>query len=184
MDQPKPLRVIRWVAICLILLATAGCDQTTKHFARSQLSQFGSAALPGGFVEFTLAENPGAFLSLGASLPETTRGALLTFGVAIGLACLLAYVLGAARLRRLSFFALALIWAGGMSNLIDRFARHGLVTDFILLRAGPFHTGIFNVADLAIVFGMGMLLVSIGLQRREGASQDEATDSENPSEIT
>ena len=47
-----------------------------------------------------------------------------------------------------------------MSNLVDRFARKGLVTDFILLRVGPIHTGIFNVADLAIVAGLIILAAS------------------------
>jgi len=156
-----PSRTLRLLAVAMILISTAGCDQVTKHLARTQLNQFESAALPGGFVELVLAENPGAFLSLGASLPEAVRGGLFTAGIGLGLVLLLIYLLRAAALSWLSFLGLVLIWAGGMSNLVDRFARHGLVTDFILIRVGPFHTGVFNVADLAIVTGTVVLITSL-----------------------
>jgi signal peptidase II len=160
-----PSRTIRFFAIFLVLGCTAGCDQAAKHFARTQLNQ-GGLTIPGRFVEFTLAENPGAFLSFGASLPETTRGGLLTVGVSLGLSLLLAFLVHDSRLQWHSFIGLALVWAGGMSNLVDRFVRHGLVTDFILLRAGPFHTGIFNLADLAIVIGLLILAVSLRIRQR------------------
>jgi signal peptidase II len=162
-----PSRTIRLVAISLVLVGTAGCDQATKHLARTELGQMGSITLPGRFIEFTLAENHGAFLSLGASLPEAVRIALMV-GVSFGLAFLLTYLIRAPRLRWLSFLGLALIWAGGVSNLIDRFIRHGAVTDFMVVRAGPLHTGIFNLADFALVVGMLMLIASLNASPREG----------------
>src|ERR1035438_9878929 len=67
MNKPTRFRAIRLGAILLVLVCTVGCDQATKHFARTELSQMAPQALPGGFVELTLAENPGAFLSLGTS---------------------------------------------------------------------------------------------------------------------
>jgi signal peptidase II len=156
----NPSRTLRLLAVLLILISTAGCDQVTKQFARSELSELRSTALPGGFLEFALAENPGAFLSLGASLPQPLRGGFLTIGIGLGLTMLLIYLLRAANLRWLSFLGLVLIWSGGMSNLIDRFARHGRVTDFILLRIGPLHTGVFNFADMAIMAGVVILVAS------------------------
>jgi signal peptidase II len=162
-----PSRTIRLVAISLVLVCTAGCDQATKHLARTELGQMGSVTLPGRFIEFTLADNAGAFLSLGASLPEAVRTAL-TVGVSLGLAFLLAYLIRAPRLQWLAFLGLALIWAGGVSNLVDRFVRHGLVTDFMVIRAGPLHTGIFNLADFALVVGMLMLVASLRARPREG----------------
>jgi len=154
-------RAIRLVALFLILLGTAGCDQATKHFARTGFGRTTPAFLPGGLVELTLAENPGGFLSLGASLPLAARRVVLTAGVSVGLALLLGYVVRAPALRWMPFLGLALIWAGGISNLVDRLVRNGLVTDFIVLRFGPFQTGIFNLADLTIVAGVLILLVSL-----------------------
>ena len=155
-----PSCTLRFLAILFVLLSTAGCDQATKHLARTELGQWRSSPIAGGFIELTLAENPGTFLSLGASLPGPIRHGILTIGIGIGLTCLLAYLVRAATLRWTSFLALSLVWAGGMSNLVDRFARKGLVTDFILLRVGPIHTGIFNLADVAIVAGVIILVAS------------------------
>jgi len=149
-------RAMRFVVVVFVLVCTAGCDQATKQLARRELSNSGSRPLVGGVVEFTLAENPGAFLSLGGSLPEHTRN-WLSFGIGCGLIALLFFLLSASRLNTISFLALSFSWESGISNLIDRFGRHGLVTDFIVVRAGPLHTGVFNVADLAIVIGIVVL---------------------------
>jgi signal peptidase II len=148
-----------------VLVGTAGCDQVTKHVARRELGQAGSMVMPGRFVEFTLAENAGAFLSLGASLPPMVRDGFAVC-LSVGLLCLLAYLVKAERLPLPAFVGLALIWAGGISNLVDRFSRHGLVTDFMILRAGPVHTGIFNVADLAVVGGVVMVILWLGRKRK------------------
>lgn len=50
--------------------------------------------------------------------------------------------------------AIAFIIGGGAGNLIDRFRFGGRVTDFIYLAAGPIHTGVFNIADMAITGGV------------------------------
>jgi signal peptidase II len=151
----------RLFLLLLVLVCAVGCDQTSKHIARTELKHLGSVTLPGGFGEFRLAENPGSFLSLGDSLPEPLRLALLTVGVGLGLIGLLAYLAGSARLSRYSFIGLALIWAGGTSNLIDRVTREGLVTDFIFIRVGPLHTGVFNSADVMITIGMAVLVCDL-----------------------
>jgi signal peptidase II len=166
-----PSRTFRLVVISLVLVCTAGCDQVTKHVARSALGLKGSAALPGRFIEFTLAENPGAFLSLGASFPQAARTAL-TVGVGLGLAFLLAYLVRTPKLGRVALFGWALIWAGGISNLIDRFVHDGRVTDFMVIRTGPLHTGIFNLADFAIVVGMLVLVASSRCKARVENRED------------
>lgn len=51
----KPSRTIRLVALFVALVGTAGCDQATKHFARTELSRMGPVTLPGRFIELTLA---------------------------------------------------------------------------------------------------------------------------------
>jgi len=146
-------RTIRFMILALTLLCTTGCDQVTKHLARTKLTQTHFGAQTGRFIEFILAENPGAFLSLGGSFPQATRKAL-TYGIGLGLALILSYLIRNKLLPTVAFVGLALAWSGGVSNLIDRFARDGLVTDFLVVRIGPLHTGIFNLADIAIVAGL------------------------------
>ena len=135
-----------------------------------ELSQLGSVALPGGLGELRLAENPGFFLSLGASCPQSLRLAFFTVGVGVGLVVLFAYLVGHAKLGWVSFVGLALVMAGGMSNLIDRVTRQGFVTDFILVRVGPLHTGIFNLADIMIMIGIAMVACALGKRGRASSA--------------
>jgi signal peptidase II len=145
---------LRLFALTLILTSTVGCDQISKHVARTQLDPAGSVTLLGGFAELILRENHGSFLSLGASLPEPVRHLLLTVIVGVTLLGLVIYLArNGSRFSPLFFTALALVWAGGTSNLIDRVARKGAVTDFIYLRLGPLQTGVFNAADVIILIG-------------------------------
>ena len=67
----------------------------------------------------------------------------------------------------LSLIGVALFVAGGASNLVDRIA-YGMVIDFMNVGVGPVRTGIFNVADVAIMLGAGILAV-------EGARSNRRT---------
>jgi signal peptidase II len=109
-----------------------------------------------GTVQLEYAENTGAFLSLGSQLPDWARTTLLRVGVALALATLVLIALK----YQWSGVALAgasLTFAGGVSNLLDRILR-GSVVDFMSIGVGSIRTGIFNVADVAIIVG-GVLLV-------------------------
>jgi signal peptidase II len=55
--------------------------------------------------------------------------------------------------------ALSLFIAGGASNWIDRFTT-GMVVDFLNVGIGSVRTGVFNVADMAIMAGVALLLVA------------------------
>lgn len=153
-------RKLRLAVLLLVLGCTVGCDQTSKHFARAELSRLDSVVLPGGFGELRLAENPGAFLSFGDSLPRSVRALCFTFGAGAGLLALLVHLLTSTKLTWMPFVALAMVIAGGASNLIDRITRQGLVTDFITIRVGPFQTGVFNVADTLVMLGVGLLILA------------------------
>jgi signal peptidase II len=58
----------------------------------------------------------------------------------------------------------SLVCAGGASNWVDRLVR-GSVVDFVNVGVGPLRTGIFNVADVAIMLGVAALLLA---QTRRG----------------
>src|SRR5579884_3310241 len=161
-------RNVRLFILLLLLGWTAGCDQTSKHLARTGLDHFNSVTLPGGFAELRLAENPGSFLSLGDSLPKPLRNALFTVATGVCLLGLFAYLVYY-RVGPYHFIGLALIWAGGTSNLIDRISRQGLVTDFLVIRVGPLHTGIFNVADVMVMLGLSLLFYECCKRRQTGA---------------
>ena len=56
---------------------------------------------------------------------------------------------------------IALVVGGGLSNLIDRLLNEGRVVDFMQLGIGPLRTGVFNVADVAIMGGLAVMLVVV-----------------------
>lgn len=58
-----------------------------------------------------------------------------------------------------------MIVGGGLANWLDRMLHDGAVTDFVSLGLGPLRTGIFNVADVAIVAGLLLLVLPGGLAR-------------------
>ncbi len=154
----------RLTVLAAIVAACVGCDQTTKTAARSYLAGRGVLSYLGDTFRLQLAENPGAFLSLGASLPPSTRALVFTSGTAVVLAGVLLYAVLGARIRALQLAALALVVAGGVGNLIDRVRFDGYVTDFMNVGLGGLRTGIFNVADMALMAGVALLLVQ---QRRQ-----------------
>ncbi|GMU92798.1 MAG: lipoprotein signal peptidase [Candidatus Hydrogenedentota bacterium] len=146
------------VLVALIVLVTVGCDQATKHIANTSLDRDARIRVLGDFFVLQYATNTGAFLSLGANLPENVRFWLLTvFTGAVLL--VLAYVLWSnPSLVLYDIIAMALLLSGGIGNLIDRSLRNGIVIDFMILSAGPLRTGVFNVADVAVMAGVFLLL--------------------------
>ncbi|HEY6621310.1 MAG TPA: signal peptidase II [Steroidobacteraceae bacterium] len=149
----------RFIVVMLTLSCCVGCDQVSKSAARSLLHSGVTESLFADSLRFQLTENPGSFLSLGASLPEQLRFALFTAAVAVILVGLLSAALFARRLSTARFVALALLAGGGISNLIDRLINDGRVTDFLNVGIGTLRTGIFNLADMAILAGALFLVL-------------------------
>ena len=85
---------------------------------------------------------------------------LLVGGVGLVLAAILCYALFSRLARSSVVLGIALVFAGGVSNLADRIVLEGSVVDFMNLGIGTLRTGIFNVADIAIMAGFFVLLFS------------------------
>ena len=158
---------LRLFAILAILLPTVACDQATKAMAVADLRGAGMSQHFGGLLRLVYAENPGAFLGLGRSLPDGVRLVLFSAVVALVLLAGAVFIVKTP-MGRAAVLGAALLVAGGVGNLIDRVARPGhRVVDFMQLKAGPLQTGIFNVADVAIMVGAGLMLVSTWRRRRD-----------------
>ncbi|MCK7471140.1 MAG: signal peptidase II [Desulfomicrobium escambiense] len=85
---------------------------------------------------------------------------MFTVGIATILFGMLSYLLFATALPHTTTVALSLIVGGGLSNLIDRIAYGGNVVDFLNIGLGSLRTGIFNIADVAIMVGAITLIAS------------------------
>jgi signal peptidase II len=162
--------MIRFANTTLTLQIILGCvaaDQATKWAAKKYLAPDGFLSFAGDTFRLQYAENTGAFLSLGSSLPEPWRHIVLTIIVGFLLIALLAYLLFGPASPNAHGMCLALVCGGGMSNLIDRVAYGGRVVDFLNVGIGPIRTGIFNVADMAITTGAIFLLLDSFRKRPE-----------------
>lgn len=73
-----------------------------------------------------------------------------------------AYLMGA-RGRWAEKLALTLIFSGGMSNLLDRLVR-GYVVDYICIQLGVLKKVVFNIADVCILAGGAILVLSQGVE--------------------
>ncbi len=146
--------------LALGLLFCAGCDQAAKAIARGTLASSPPLSFLGDTVRFQYTENPGAFLSIGASLPPRARFLLGVVFVGAALVALFVFMLKSASLSPGQKAGLSLILGGGLGNLIDRLAHDGHVIDFVSVGIGSLRTGIFNVADVAITAGVLAALVS------------------------
>lgn len=146
----KPMAKLAMVLVTV--LGCVGCDQATKMGAQNVLQGQAPVTLLNGFFNFVYAENTGAMLNLGSKLPEHLRFTLLVLFVGLFLIAAVAFVF-VKPLNKATVFAISLIVGGGIGNLIDRLFHNGSVIDFMLIKLGGLQTGIFNVADIAIMLG-------------------------------
>ena len=145
------------VLVAIMVVATIGCDQATKQLATSRLSSGQTRSYLMDTIRLVRVTNTGGFLSFGSELAPALRHALLSGGTLVAL-IMLAIFAYRRRSSGLTFIGCALIWAGGISNLINRIVQ-GSVVDFMNIGLGAVRTGIFNVADISIMVGTGLLLL-------------------------
>ncbi len=154
--------MVRILGAFILFFSIVGCDQATKVLVRENLEIGDGYSYLFDTVRIEHAENTGAFLSLGAKLPEAFRFWFFNVAVGLLLTAVAIYLIASAfsahkRLPVVTGMALILFLAGGLGNLIDR-VRFGAVTDFLIVGYGSLSTGIFNIADFAIVAGVALML--------------------------
>jgi len=137
----------------LIAALVVGIDQLSKHWAVSQLSD-GHTVHVLWTLRFNLSFNGGMAFGRGQG-----------FGPIIGVVATIVVVGLLLSLRqsgsKISIVAIGLIVGGAMGNIVDRLFRgdawlHGKVIDFIDFQWFP----IFNVADICVNVGGGLLVLS------------------------
>jgi signal peptidase II len=130
----------------LVLAAVVALDQLTKALVRGGI-EVGEedSILPG--VSLVHVRNTG--VAFGAF---SGGGIIVVALVAVALAALLYYFFTHLD-KRLVWLPTGMLLGGSIGNIIDR-VRDGAVTDFVKLPAWP----AFNVADVAITFGVLVLL--------------------------
>jgi len=152
-------RITRLVLIVMALLCNFGCDQLSKQIVRNHVDPYAQIPLVKGHLTLTKVENTGAFLSVGNSLPQELKTVLLAVIPLLALAVAIVYLLVNDRIGYLKAAGICFLVGGGLGNILDRLF-YGSVTDFLHLQYGRFQTGIFNFADVSIVMGLILILIS------------------------
>ena len=153
-------RQTRLSVILSILAGTIVLDQATKVLAMQSLRYRPPLSFLGNTLRLEYSENPGAFLSLGSGLPDSVRFWILSVGVAVALIGLFVYVTFYSDAKIKQALGMVLLISGGLSNLLDRmFRQSGRVVDFMNMGIGDLRTGIFNVADMLIMLGVGLTIL-------------------------
>jgi signal peptidase II len=146
----------RWKIFLLVASVALLADQASKLWARDALDD-GPVSVVSGYWDWHLSMNPGASFNLFHGVASARIFLSILGVVAVGF---IVYMVKKSRDdQRAHAWALGLIAGGAVGNLVDRIA-HGVVTDF-----ARFHWGeawswpIFNVADVALVAGVALLVL-------------------------
>ena len=153
-------------AFLLIILVNVGCDQISKHIVRNEVSNYETISLIKNHFILTKVENTGAFLSVGSALPDFLKFLLLSIIPLLALSYGIVYLVTKPNLTKISALALSFAIGGGIGNIYDRII-HGSVTDFLHIDLGIVQTGIFNMADVSITFGMILFFVQSYFRKKK-----------------
>lgn len=148
-------------------------------------------ALPGGLLDFRLVINRGAVFGVG----QGKRFFFIAF-TAIALAVgLFVFARWTGPRHHLAHVAIAMILAGGIGNLYDRW-RFGAVRDFLHMFPDwhlPFGWSwpygsreifpwVFNVADVLLLAGMGLLMIHLNRREHHRREREEREAAHRPAE--
>jgi len=148
---PRILLVLSVLSINLVL------DRVTKYFAVEFLRGKDQISLFWNSIVLEYAENTGAFLSLGNNWPVSIK--IITFLIVPLLFCVLAIIYCLVKetdpIRNILITTIA---SGGIANLYDRIFNSFHVIDFLNFGIGAVRTGILNIADMSVTFGVIFLI--------------------------
>jgi signal peptidase II len=113
-----------------------------------------------GLVNLTHVLNTGAAFGFLDRFDFAYKAVVVTLLASAALAAIVFYAMTLGSETRLSRFALTLVVAGAVGNLVDRLVA-GAVVDFVDVYWGHWHFWAFNVADSCISIGAVLLIVDM-----------------------
>lgn len=139
----------------ITLIVLIGGDQFTKYLISSSMQLGQSQEIIDNFFYFTYAHNTGVAWGMLA-------GHLWLF-IIVALISAVLMIIFFKRTRKeeiLTRFGLVLTFAGMIGNLADRIVL-GYVRDFIDVIIFNYNFPIFNIADVAVVIGVALIIIEI-----------------------
>lgn len=169
-ERTLPLPIFYLVAGFIFVV-----DQVTKHWISSNMTRGESRQILGDFFRLTYVHNDGAAFGLNLG----GRWAFIAVTVAVTLFILFSY--SRKEKSPLARWALALVLGGALGNLADRI-RIGEVVDFFHFGIGGVYWPIFNVADIGVSVGVGLLAIHLFRQEPSNSLPSKKGDESNLAE--
>ncbi len=164
------MNLSRQIGVIILIVFNIAIDQISKVIVRNTIDPTERIKVIGDFFQMMNVENTGAFLGMGSDMNPTLKLIFLLIIPVVVLGYLVYYIFTNKELDRLSVIALSCIAGGGIANVFDRIA-FGSVTDFFYLYLNDtLRTGIFNVADMSVSFGMIILLCTTFFSKKNKQS--------------
>ena len=164
-------KIILILMALVVIAANVGCDQASKEYARKHFKGKPNISIGKDLLIIVYAENSGGFLSLGARIKQPYKSLVMIIVPVFAIALAMIFILTGKYLTKLELFLLCSVLGGGISNIYDRVMHNGYVTDFLNVGIGPIRTGIFNLADMTILFGLIVLVIIQALKKPETIPQ-------------
>ena len=153
-----------WLIISILIIAA---DQITKYLVVSGMS-IGDTAFSLGLFDITYVKNEGAAFSTLSGRMSLLSIISIVFCIAV-----IVYWIKKKPTHPLLCTSLMMIFSGAFANAIDRIFR-GFVVDFI--NATFISFPVFNIADIAITVGAGLLILYEILFDKEGKNANNNTN--------
>ena len=151
-------------------------DRFTKYIAVEFLKGNGSISFFNNKFVLVYAENTGAFLSLGRNWSIYAKYAvLLIIPIFICITGLLYLMVKEEKKYRI--IICSCIIGGGIGNLVDRLFNEFTVIDFMNFGIGKIRTGILNVADISVTFGIIILIIFEMIQSKQVTAHEDSSHS-------
>jgi signal peptidase II len=157
----------------LALLTIVGADILSKRWAERALELHLPVEAVGESLRWTLTYNTGAAMNL--SVGDASRVVFSTIAILM-IAYLFNLYRQTGRNERATPFALGLIAAGALGNLIDRLRHTKGVVDFIDVGTAEWRFWTFNVADIGVTCGAVLLAVLMWRDDRAASAEAAAAD--------
>lgn len=166
----------KYMILVLISCAMICLDQITKMYIHTQFNLGESITVIKDYFNITYVRNYGAAFGILAQSEATFREIFFLVMPPIALAIIISILRGVPENDRLQIVGLSLVFGGAIGNYIDRI-RFRYVIDFLDFHLGNTYSWpAFNVADSAIVCGVGILLLHMFIYKEEKeASTEEST---------
>ena len=153
----KSLHPLLFILFSLTLISW---DRATKVLAKEHLMNKEPISYFHNTIRLQYVENTGAAMSLGDNLPKAASLWLFSILPLLILSGVAIYAVKRSKeLSTSKMMAIALIFSGGIGNIIDRLLYDRHVADFLNVGINNFRTGIFNFADMCVTAGVIMFAV-------------------------